>query len=284
MNIRIIPKLDIKGPNLVKGINLEGLRVIGNPEKFSEEYYKMGADEIFYQDVVASLYDRNSMLSLINKVSKKIFIPITISGGIKTLKDIREALQAGADKVSLNSAAINNPKLINDAANAYGSSTIVITMEVIKNYQNKYYILIKSGREETGIELHKWVDEVQNRGAGEINIVSIVNEGLGNGLDLNLIKSLQDIVKIPLVINGGLGKLNHLDFLKEKINISGISIASSLHYNLISQDYFKFDNKNEGNTEFLKNNGIINKFNKLSIREIKKYITQLGRNTRLDEI
>ena len=152
-NLRVIPRLDIKGKNLVKGISLEGLRVLGDPIEFSEIYFKQGADEIFYQDVVASLYDRNSLYDLISKVSKKIFVPLTVGGGIRNVQDIRKALKAGADKVAINTAATKNPNFISEAARIFGSSTILISCEIIKMSNNKYYLFVDNGRQETGIEL-----------------------------------------------------------------------------------------------------------------------------------
>ena len=132
MNTRIIPRLDIKGPNLVKGIQMEGLRILGKPEDFATQYYEQGADELFYIDIVASLYGRNSLLEIISKTSKKIFIPLTVSGGLRTIEDVRNALNAGADKVALNTAAIKNPNLISDLSNQFGSSTIVVSIEAKK--------------------------------------------------------------------------------------------------------------------------------------------------------
>ena len=129
---RIIPRLDIKGPNLVKGIHLEGLRVLGKPEEFAQYYYEEGADELIYQDTVASLYQRNSLTEIISKTAKNIFIPLTVGGGIRTLEDINKSLRAGADKISINTAAIENPNFINEASNAFGSSTIVVAIETTR--------------------------------------------------------------------------------------------------------------------------------------------------------
>ena len=136
-NLRIIPRLDIKGPNLVKGVCLEGLRVLGDPVEFSKLYFDQGADEIFYQDVVASLYERNSLLDLVSEVSKKIFVPLTVGGGIRTIEDIRKVLKSGADKVSINTAATKNLNFIAEAASIFGSSTILVSMEVLKKQNQK---------------------------------------------------------------------------------------------------------------------------------------------------
>ena len=159
-NIRIIPRLDIKGPNLVKGIHLEGLRVLGAPDYFAKKYYEDGADELVYQDTVASLYGRNNIAEIITKTAKNIFIPLTVGGGIRSVNDINRVLRAGADKVSINTAAINNPKLINTASKIFGSSTIVIAIEAIKNDKGEYLAYTDNGREYTGINVIDWAIEV----------------------------------------------------------------------------------------------------------------------------
>ncbi len=141
-NIRVIARLDIKGPNLVKGIHLEGLRVLGNPEDFAKYYYEQGADELIYQDVVASLYERNSLSDIITQTAKNIFIPLTVGGGIRTIEDITKALRAGADKVAINTAAVRNPDFIRQASKKFGSSTIVAAIECIKQPDGKYFAFL----------------------------------------------------------------------------------------------------------------------------------------------
>src|SRR3989344_2874988 len=150
---RIIGRLDIKGPNLVKGIHLEGLRVLGKPEQFAKYYYESGADELIYMDVVASLYGRNSLLGIVEKTAKEIFIPLTVGGGIRSLSDIRDVLRAGADKVALNTAAIGNPQIVSEASQMFGSSTIVISIEAIKQPDGQYLAFTDNGREHTGLDV-----------------------------------------------------------------------------------------------------------------------------------
>ena len=198
-NLRIIPRLDIKGPNLVKGVCLEGLRVLGDPVEFSKLYFDQGADEIFYQDVVASLYERNSLLDLVSEVSKKIFVPLTVGGGIRTIEDIRKVVKSGADKVSINTAATKNLNFIAEAASIFGSSTILVSMEVLKKQNGKYYLFVDNGREETGLELFNWIDQVQNKGVGEIAITFIEKEGTKTGYDIELIKKIRNKIKVPLL-------------------------------------------------------------------------------------
>ena len=166
MNVRLIPRLDIKGPNLVKGIHLEGLRVLGKPERFARWYYEQGADELLYMDVVASLYQRNSLLDIVRRTSREIFIPLTVGGGLRTLDDIREVLRAGADKVALNTAAINRPELVREAAECFGSSTIVVSIEAIRKPDGRYEAYTDNGREKTGVDVFEWAVRAAELGAG----------------------------------------------------------------------------------------------------------------------
>src|SRR3989338_7010492 len=191
-NIRIIPRLDVKGPNLVKGIHLEGLRVLGRPEEFAAQYYLEGADELMYMDVVASLYNRNSLHDIIAKAAKKIFIPLTVGGGLRTIEDIRGVLRAGADKVSLNTAAIKNPEIISEASRKFGSSTIVISIEAIRQPDGRYLAYTDNGREYTGVEVLEWAKRVETLGAGEIMLTSVDKEGTGSGYDIELTRMVAD--------------------------------------------------------------------------------------------
>ena len=174
---RIIPRLDIKGPNLVKGVHLEGLRVLGKPEDFAKYYYEQGADELFYQDVVASLYGRNSLHELISKTAKVIFIPLTVGGGIRTIDDIKNALRSGADKVSINTSAIENPDLIKNASKVFGKSTIVVAIEAIKQPDGHYLAFTDNGRNYTGREVTKWAKNTEELGAGEIVLTPLTRKG-----------------------------------------------------------------------------------------------------------
>ena len=273
-NIRIIPRLDIKGPNLVKGIHLEGLRVLGKPEDFAMEYYKCGADELIYQDTVASLYERNSLNSIISKTVNDIFIPITVGGGIRTLDDINQVLRSGADKVSINTAAIKNPDFINCASKAFGSSTIVLAVEAIKQSENLYLAYTDNGREQTGKDVKEWVREAQDRGVGEILLTSIDQEGTGRGFDLDLIKMISEQITVPLIAHGGCSSIKHII---DSVNsgADAICIASKLHYNAIARiDNSENKFKEEGNTDFLKSNKINKQFNGSdNLAEIKKALS-----------
>ncbi len=268
---RIISRLDIKGPNLVKGINLEGLRVLGNPDFFFKNYYNSGADEIIYQDCVASLYEKKYILDLINKSSSNIFIPISVGGGIKTLKDIELNLKNGADKVFINSAAIKNPKFLKEAVKNFGSSTISISIEANKKSNGKYYCFHDYGRETSNWLVKDWFDEVQSKGVGEIILTSISKDGTGEGFDMELLNIVYDKIKLPFILHGGAGSCKHINDVLKLEKVSGVAISSILHYSLIRSNKFKFDNKKEGNTNFLlsKNRYFSDKFENTSIKNIK---------------
>jgi len=252
-NIRIIPRLDIKGPNLVKGIHLEGLRVLGKPEDFARYYYENGADELMYMDVVASLYERNSLHDIISKTAKKIFIPLTVGGGLRTIDDISGVLRAGADKVSLNTAAIKDPEIIKQASREFGSSTIVIAIEAIKQPDGKYLAYVDNAREFTGVEVLEWAQKVEELGAGEIVITSVDNEGTGSGYDIDLVRNVSKNVSIPVIAHGGAGKMEHIKEVISSGNADAVALASILHYDYVKYNTETIDNSVEGNIEFLKN-------------------------------
>jgi cyclase len=229
--LRIISRLDIKNEYLIKGIQLEGLRKIGNPNNFATKYYKDGIDEILICDVVASLYNRKTILKIINSIAKNVFVPICVGGGIRSTKDAKDLLRNGADKIFLNTAAIKNPKIISELSEEYGKSTIVISIEA-KRISDQWLAFTKNGREPTGLNVIKWAKHAEYLGAGEILITSIDNEGTQKGFDLELIKEITDAINIPVIVSGGMGKLEHLKEIL-KLKLSGIAIASALHYNKV---------------------------------------------------
>jgi cyclase len=271
-NIRIIPRLDIKGPNLVKGIHLEGLRVLGKPEQFARYYYEAGADEIMYVDIVASLYNRNSLKDIVTRTAKDIFIPLTVAGGIRTLEDIRDILRAGADKVSLNTAAIKRPEIIKEASRKFGSSTVVVTIEAIKQEDGRYLAYTDNGREYTGIEVLDWARTVEELGAGEIVITSVNQEGTGLGFDVVLTEMVSAAVSIPVIAHGGAGCLDDIKSVIDKGKADAVSIASILHYECINGNAIRGDYNAEGNIEFLKTGRSSSKINPAKIPEIKEYL------------
>jgi cyclase len=267
--LRIIPRLDIKGPNLVKGVHLEGLRVLGKPEQFARYYYEQGADELIYQDVVASLYGRNSLHEIIEKTAKDIFIPLTVGGGIRSLQDIVFALRAGADKVSINTAAHENQSFISQASRVFGKSTIVVAIEAIRQPNNTYQAFTDNGRNPTGREVVSWAKEVEELGAGEIMLTSVDFEGTGEGMGIDLIKKVHNAINIPLVVHGGIGKIDHILSVTKNISVSGVSLASMLHYHCIKTNRI-IDDFEEGNIEFLKSNQENSKIDTMSLAKIKK--------------
>ncbi len=272
-NLRIIPRLDIKGQNLVKGIHLEGFRALGNVNDYIEKYYLEEADEILLNDVVASLYNRNTLFNLIRRITKKIFIPLIAGGGIKSLGDIEFLLKSGADRVFLNSSIIRNPRLLSDAVKYFGSSTIIVSIEAIKS-KKKYFCLTNSGREETNLEVNSWIKQVEDRGASEIFLTSVDMDGTGRGFDIKLINQINKFISIPIIISGGYGKTSDIKKILKYKKISAISIGSSLHYSSIKTFKYNFNKFNEGNYEFLKSQKK-SKFKYTSIKKLKEIVSNV---------
>lgn len=242
-NIRLIARLDIKSSNLIKGIHLEGLRVLGKPYDFAKKYFNDGIDEILYMDSVASLYGRNNLKEIILETSKNIFVPITVGGGIRSLEDANEILRSGADKISINTAAINQPILLERLANRFGSSTIVLSIEA-KKTQFGWEAYTNNGREKTGKNVIDWAIEGEKLGVGEILLTSVDKEGTCKGFDYNLIKSITDVVNIPVIASGGMGALDHFEKVVNDCNCDAVSIAHLLHYNKININDIKTFAKN----------------------------------------
>lgn len=277
MPVRIIPRLDIKGPNLVKGIHLEGLRVLGKPEMFAGAYYAQGADELLYQDAVASLYGRNSLTEIIKRTASEIFIPLTVGGGLRTLDDIREVLRAGADKVAINTAAVERPELIREAAETFGSSTILVSIEAIKRSDGSYEAYVDYGRQATGVDALDWARRAEDLGAGELMVTSIDQEGTGKGYDLELTKAVAQKAGVPVIACGGAGSIEHVREVVASGAADAVCVASLLHYNLIKdvcqegQDYSQ-----EGNIEFLKRGGGCARVEQTSLPEMKQKLIAAG--------
>jgi cyclase len=285
MNTRIIPRLDIKGPNLVKGIHMEGLRVLGKPEQFARYYYENGADELIYMDVVASLYGRNSLLDIIERTARNIFIPLAVGGGLRSVDDIRTVLRAGADKVSINTAAVQRPELIREASRAFGSSTIVVSIEAIRRSDGTYEAYIDYGRQSTGLDALKWATRAAELGAGELAVTSIDNEGTGKGFDLELTRRIAEAVPIPVIACGGAGKVSHVYEVITEGQADAVGIASLLHYHAIKDfDFNDQDNSGEGNIEFLRKGGAVSKPQGASLPEIKTHLREHGVDSRPQKV
>jgi len=272
---RIIPKLDIKGPNLVKGIKLEGLRALGKPSSFAKLYYEDNADELIFQDVVASLYDRNSLDDIISQVAKEIFIPLTVGGGIRSILDIEKILRNGADKVSINTAATKNPQLIRESALEFGSSTICIAIEVIKK-QNGFGVFVDNGREDTNIDAIEWLKQVQDLGAGEILVTSVDYEGVKKGINKNLIEEIHKLVRVPVIYHGGITSVEDVKFIYDA-GFNGAAIASLFHYRMIDNVLDTNHDPIEGNFSYARRSSMSNnKFITMKISDMKSELITHG--------
>lgn len=276
--VRIIPRLDIKGPNLVKGIHLEGLRVLGKPEDFAYRYYLDGADELLYMDVVASLYGRNNLLDIVRRTAEEIFIPLTVGGGIRTAEDMRQVLRSGADKVAINTAAIKNPGLITEGARAFGSQCIVVSIES-KKKSGAYEAYVDNGRESTGLDVFEWAKEAYRRGAGELLVTSVDREGTGKGYDIELIERISGSVPIPVIACGGAGNIDHFYEAVRHGKVDAVSAASTFHYNRLQDMIAEKAFEDEGNIEYLKNRvktdsiGVAG-ITPLTVAAVKRYLTE----------
>lgn len=228
-SLRVIARLDIKGPNLIKGIHLEGLRVMGDPQEHAERYYKAGIDELIYMDVVASLYGRNSLTDLVRETARNVFVPMTVGGGIRSVDDVREVLRAGADKVAVNTAAITNPPLITEIARRFGSQCVVLSVEA-KRTGGAWQAYTDNGREYTGRDVLAWVKEAVERGAGEVLLTSVDQEGTRKGYDLELVRLVADAVPVPVIASGGMGTPQHVIDVVREGHADAIAIADALHY------------------------------------------------------
>ena len=235
--LRIIARLDIKNDNVVKGINLEGIRKVGSPKILAKKYYDEGIDEIIYMDAVASLYGRNSLKEVIVNAASEIFVPLTVGGGIRTLSDIRDVLNSGADKVAINTQAIKTPIFIKEAAEKIGSQAVVASIESKRLSGNKWEVYYNNGREKSGKDVVEWCKECEMLGAGELLVTSVDNEGLKKGMDLELLNILHKEINIPIIFSGGIGDYNSIIQVSSKAD--AIAIAGSLHYNNLSINEIK---------------------------------------------
>jgi cyclase len=228
--LRLIARLDIKGPNVVKGIHLEGLRVVGDPGALARRYYEAGIDEILYIDIVASLYGRNNILSIVEAAARDIFVPLTVGGGLRSVEDIVEALRHGADKVAINTAAIARPGFVREAAEALGSQCIVVSIEAKQRGPGRWEAFTENGREATGVDALDWAVEAERLGAGELLVTSIDREGTKKGFDIALLKAIRERVRIPVIASGGAGAPAHLETALREQSADAVACASVLHY------------------------------------------------------
>lgn len=229
-NTRLIARLDVKGANLIKGIHLEGLRVIGPPNDFAAKYYEQGIDELIYMDCVASLYGRNSLGHLIQQTAENVFIPMTVGGGVRTVDDVTHLLRCGADKVAVNTAAVNQPSLITDIARRFGSQCMVLSIEAKRVGPERWEVFTDNGRESTGLDVVEWAARGASLGAGEILLTSVDQEGTRKGFDLPLVQAISQRVDIPVIASGGMGKAADI-VAAVTVGADAVAMADILHYN-----------------------------------------------------
>ena len=236
---RIIARIDVKNEYVIKGIHLEGLRKVGDPNEMAKKYYIEGIDEIIFMDAVAAYYDRNSLTEIIEKACKDVFVPITVGGGIRKIEDIQIALNAGADKTAINTKAVQNPNFIKEASKVFGSQCIVSSIDAKKKSKNKWEVYVDNGREPTGMDVVEWAKKVETLGAGEIMLTSIDKEGTKRGFDIELYNAISKVITIPIISCGGAGKKEHIADVISNKGVDAVALASILHYNIESVNKLK---------------------------------------------
>jgi cyclase len=234
-NVRLIARLDVKGPNLIKGIHLEGLRVMGDPHEFARRYYEEGVDEILYMDIVASLYGRNNLTDIVRHTAKDVFIPVTVGGGVRSADDVRDLLRAGADKVAINTAAVKRPELIMEVARRFGSQCMVLSIEAkrLPGRMDRWEVYTDCGREHSGLDVVEWAVRGAGLGAGEILLTSVDQEGTRKGFDVELVRAISSAVTIPVIASGGMGSVEHLLSVVQDGAADAVAMADVLHYKRI---------------------------------------------------
>jgi cyclase len=234
--VRIIPRLDVKGPNVVKGIHMEGLRVIDAPRTLARKYFEQGADELLYMDIVASLYGRSIDVDLVRGVAEELFIPLTVGGGIRSLKDIQNCLTAGADKVAINSYATKHPEFLREAAHHFGAQCIVLSVEAKRwhfadgTQKQGWEVYTDGGREHSGRDVVDWVKEALSYGIGEILLTSVDREGTRKGYDEELIAAIAPFADVPIIVNGGARDSQSMVQAVRTCKADAVGLATILHY------------------------------------------------------
>lgn len=228
--IRIIARLDVKNDTVVKGIHLEGLRVVGKPLELATRYYRDGADEIAYVDAVASLYGRNSLVDIVRASCRDVFIPMTVGGGLRTLDDVAAALRSGADKVAINTAALARPEFLREAAQTFGSQAIVLSVQAKKRPAGHWEAFAETGREPSGRDVLEWIREAVDLGVGEVLLTSIDKDGTRSGFDLPLVRAVAELCPVPLMVCGGAGTPAHVVEVARIPGVDAVVVGSILHY------------------------------------------------------
>lgn len=226
---RIIPCLDVKEGKVVKGVNFVGIKEVGDPVECAKEYNRQGADEVVFLDITATHEGRGTMLDVVRRTAKEVFIPLTVGGGINSIEDFRNTLLAGADKVSVNSAAVKNPELIREAADQFGSQCVVVAIDA-KRFADGFHVVVHGGRIDTGIDAIQWAKKAADLGAGEILLTSMDADGTKNGFDHELLNLVCEAVSIPVIASGGCGKLEHFGDVFLETGADAALAASLFHY------------------------------------------------------
>ncbi|MEQ9617609.1 MAG: imidazole glycerol phosphate synthase subunit HisF [Deltaproteobacteria bacterium] len=227
---RIIPCLDVKDGRVVKGVNFVNLRDAGDPVEIARKYSDEGADEICFLDITASHEERKTMIDVVERTAGEVFVPLTVGGGVRTLDDVRELLLAGADKVSINTAAVKNPDFVREAAQRFGSQCIVVAIDARAVSDGKWEVYTHGGRNPTGIDAVEWARKMENNGAGEILLTSMDKDGTKSGYDLPLTRTISQAVSIPIIASGGAGNLEHLSDGVVGGEADAVLVASIFHY------------------------------------------------------
>lgn len=235
---RIIPCLDVKNGRVVKGINFVGLKDVGDPVDCAKAYNEQGADEIVFLDITATHENRDTIVDVVSKTAKEVFVPLTVGGGIKTVDDFKRLLRAGADKISINSAAVNNKSLIKEAADKFGSQCVVVAIDA-KRIDGSFHVVINGGRIDTKLDAVEWAKEVVSLGAGEILLTSMDADGTKAGFDIELLNAICGVVNVPVIASGGCGELSHFSEVFEKTGADAALAASLFHYNELTVSQVK---------------------------------------------
>jgi len=230
--LRVIARIDVKNEFVIKGIHLEGLRKVGDPNEFALNYYHQGIDEIIFMDAVAAYYDRNSLSHIIEKACQDVFVPITVGGGLRTIEDIQTSLNHGADKVAINTQAVREPDFFREASRIFGSQCIVASIVAKRISENKWEIYTDNGREPTGLDAVEWTKQVQDLGVGEIVLTSIDADGTKKGFDIALNEAIAEVAQVPLISGSGAGNAKHCVDLVSKVDVDAVAVGSVLHYQL----------------------------------------------------
>lgn len=232
--VRLVARLDIKGPNLIKGVQLEGLRVIGDPQEYARRYYEQGADELIYIDIVASLYGRSKLTEIVRRAAHDVFVPMTVGGGVRDVADVYDLLRAGADKVAINTAAVRRPELVTEVARRFGSQCMVLSIEAKQQAAGQWEVYTDCGRERSGLDAVAWARRGVDLGAGEILVTSIDREGTRKGFDIALTRAIASEVSVPVIASGGYGSPQHLLDVVQTGRADAVAVADALHYGRIT--------------------------------------------------